>query len=122
MPNPNSTIQISTAMGYNNFNNFRLDVYKLNRYYFFGLTPRKGIGTAPLSYDVYRAHYMGNIANAWGMMVNTMENPLGMVMLGRVAMQFPRQDPQEIASLDELVGVRLTDSSVDVPLLDEPMQ
>ena len=65
MPNPNSTIQISTAMGYNNFNNFRLDVYKLNRYYFFGLTPRKGIGTAPLGND--GQHYgesLGN-GNAW---------------------------------------------------------
>lgn len=121
MPNPSSGIQISTVMGYDNFNSFRLDVYRLNRYYFFGLTPRRSVGTAPLSYDVYRAHYMGNIANAWGMMINTMENPLGMVMLGRVAMQFPQRNPQEIASLDELVGVRLADSTVEVPLLDEPM-
>lgn len=119
MPYPN--IQIFTTMGYNNFHQFRIDVFNLNRYYFQGLTARTSPGTAPLSYDVFRAHYYGNIANAWGMLVNTMNNPLETVLLGRVAMQFPTMNPQEIASLDQLVGVRLKDSTVEVPLLDEAM-
>ena len=119
MPYPN--IQVLTTMGYNNFDKFRLDVFRLNRYYFHGLKARSTPGQSPLSYDVFRAHYMGNIANAWGMLVNTMDNPLGTVLLGRVAMQFPMQDPQQIASLDEMVGVRLRDSTVEVPLLDEAM-
>ena len=31
MPYPN--IQVLTTMGYNNFDKFRLDVFRLNRYY-----------------------------------------------------------------------------------------
>ena len=38
MPYPN--IQVLTTMGYNNFDKFRLDVFRLNRYYFHGLKAR----------------------------------------------------------------------------------
>lgn len=119
MPYPN--IQITTTVGYNNFQQFRLDVFNLHRYYFQLLTPRTSPGALPLSYDVYRAHYNGNIANAWGMLTNTMENPLGIVLLGRVGMVFPTLNPQEMASLDQLVGIRLRETTVEVPLLDEAM-
>ena len=35
MPYPN--IQVLTTMGYNNFDKFRLDVFRLNRYYDMGV-------------------------------------------------------------------------------------
>ena len=42
MPYPN--IQVLTTMGYNNFDKFRLDVFRLNRYYFHGLKARSTPG------------------------------------------------------------------------------
>lgn len=119
MPYPN--IQITTAMGYNNFSKFRKDIGTLSKYYSQGLRPRVSVGDAPLSYEVFKTHYLGNVANAWGMLVNTMESPLEVVLLGRVAMQFPPKDPRMLASLDEKVGISLRESTEEVPLLDEIM-
>lgn len=118
---PFANIYINTAMGYNNFTKFKMDVNSLGRHYKQGLLPRRLTNEVNVSYDVFKSVYYGNVANAWGMLINTMDNPLQTVLLGRVAMQFPSRKPEDIASLDELIGISLKDSTVEVPLLDEPM-